>query len=185
MALPWLPATLCLLLAACGGGEPAGTPQAAANPAHIEETAAGAPLADLRVDYAALSGAALAQDEGDAALDAMQAELARSREAYFGADEAAYFLAYRLHDTRELTLSAEAGSLRQDSEAIGDTPFLYVQPPEDFSRMMLFSRRNASELPSAYLVPSLLFEELSASEDSRQVRRLPLLPKPSASSTAQ
>ena len=50
----------------------------------------------------------------------------------------------------------------------------------EVARIGLFSQRGVADQPSSYLVPDLLFEELSASEDTRQVRRRPLLPKPSA-----
>ncbi|NLB12906.1 MAG: hypothetical protein GX826_02645, partial [Gammaproteobacteria bacterium] len=79
-------------------------------------------------------------------------------------------------------LLADVGSREFRSlAAIGDTPSLVVRETGlAGARIGLFSQRGVADQPSGYLVPDLLFEELSASEDTRQVRRRPLLPKPSA-----
>lgn len=79
-------------------------------------------------------------------------------------------------------LLADIGSREfRNLVAIGDTPALVVHGTGlAGARMGLFSQRGVADQLPSYLVPDLLFEELSASEDNRQVRRLPLLPKPSA-----
>lgn len=63
--------------------------------------------------------------------------------------------------------------------AVGAEPALVVREAQPFSRQGVFSGGHSNNLPASYLVPDLMFEELSASADTRQVRRLPILPKPS------
>lgn len=68
--------------------------------------------------------------------------------------------------------------------AIGDTPTLLVDIADGISMLSMMGRRNTGGAPQAYLVPPLLFEELSAAEDTKEVRRLPILAKPSTAAGA-
>lgn len=63
--------------------------------------------------------------------------------------------------------------------AIGDTPTLQVGAPSEMSFMGMLGRRSANVVARSYIVPDLLFEELSAAEDTKEVRRVPLLARPS------
>lgn len=63
--------------------------------------------------------------------------------------------------------------------AIGDTPTLQIGTPSEMNFMGLLGRRSNVEPVRSYIVPALLFEELSAAEDTKEARRVPLLGKPS------
>lgn len=117
------PLGLCLLLAACGGAESQGDGAASsATPVAVSSAAgSGVPLAEVQVDYDALGARSIGADVVDPVLEAMGAELERSRGAYFSAAEPAYFLAYRLFDNRHLRLVAESGSLRDVGDGLSRT----------------------------------------------------------------
>lgn len=106
-----------LALAACGANDT--DPAAPPSPGSATDPATGTPLTDVRPDYA--GAGTVAADTRDPLLDAMQAELQRSKDAYFAAAEPAYFLAYRVNDTYVLSLSAEAGNIKRDGESRGRT----------------------------------------------------------------
>ena len=64
---------------------------------------------------ALLSLVPAARAAADPVLDAMQAELARSRSAYFKAKSPAYFIAYRINDDERVDVNAEFGTLTNSS----------------------------------------------------------------------
>lgn len=108
---------LVLLLAACGT-EPADTDSAAEPVATLMTEGTGPALDQVQVDYDALAGASIDSGATDPVLEAMSTELERSRAAYFNAPEPAYFLAWRVFDTRYLRLVAQSGSLIDRSSGI-------------------------------------------------------------------
>lgn len=108
--------TLPILLAACDTSEPSpDADTASTDTASTEATASGVPLADVHPDYTALGQPAA--DGTDPLLDALRAELQRSMATYSTATEPAYFIAYRSTDAHLLTLAAERGDLKTDTES--------------------------------------------------------------------
>lgn len=59
----------------------------------------------------------VAHAANDVVLDAMQTELARSKEAYFKAKVPAYFIAYRVNDDERVEVNAEFGALTGSTTA--------------------------------------------------------------------
>ncbi len=131
----------------------------------------------------------------DTVLDAMQAELARSKAAYFKAKVPAYFIAYRINDDEHVDVNAEFGALTGSTTAhvrslnvelrTGDYKFDNTHPTQAPGGMPGFARGTATQRVGLDSDARALRSEIWSATDSTYWRAVEELAKAKADAAVQ